>query len=120
MIGPRPFELGMAAPRKHTARYDGEKEEALIRRFGGLALLVGALAAIIAWFVRRREDADVLRESYEAAREEVQDELNGQVRGRGQETIEEPARGTEEAGRKPREEMGDIIKESIRRSRGEG
>jgi hypothetical protein len=91
----------------------------VIRRFGVLALLVGALAAIIAWLVRRRGGADVLRESYEAAREKVQEELNEQVQGRGQETIEEPARGTEEAGKKPREEMRDLIKESIRRSRGE-
>jgi C4-dicarboxylate-specific signal transduction histidine kinase len=91
----------------------------VIRRFGGLALLVGALAAIIAWILRRREAASVIRESYETAQEEAREQLSEWIQERGQETIEEPALGTEEAERRPREEMRGIIKESVRRSRGE-
>ncbi len=45
--------------------------------------------------------------------------MSERVQERGQETGEEPAGGTEETGRTPREEMRDIIRESIRRSRGE-
>jgi hypothetical protein len=101
-------------------------------RFGRLALVVvGALLAtiIIAWLVRRREAADAIRKSYETgwerirvAREQARERLGGvRVQQRGQETGEEPApRGTEEAGRGPsREEMRSIIRESVRRSRGE-
>jgi hypothetical protein len=96
------------------------------RRFGRWALVVGALAASIAWIVRRREAADAIRESYETsrerfreAREQARERLSERVQGRGQETSEEPAGGTEQAGRRPREEMRNIIRESIRRSRGE-
>ncbi len=80
-------------------------------RFGRLALVVGALAATIAWIVRRREAADAIRESYETtrkrfreAREQARERLSERVQERGQETGEEPARGTEEAeGREERE-----------------
>jgi hypothetical protein len=97
-------------------------------RFGRLALVVGALATIIiAWLVRRREAADAIRKSYETgwerirvAREQARERLGVRFQQRGQETGEEPApRGTEEAGRGPREEMRSIIRESVRRSRGE-
>ncbi len=91
----------------------------MIRRFGRLALLVGAVAAIIAWIVRRREAANVIRESFRESYETAREKLTERVQGRGQETIEEPARGTEEAGSGPREEMRALIRESIRRSRGE-
>ncbi len=82
-------------------------------RFGRLALVVvGALLAtiIIAWLVRRREAADAIRKSYETgwerirvAREQARERLGGV---RGQE-------------RRPRDEMRNIIRESVRRSRGE-
>ncbi len=75
-----------------------------------MALVVGALATIIiAWLVRRREAADAIRESYETAwerirvaREQARERLGERVRERG-----------------PREEMRSIIRESVRRSRGE-
>ena len=76
-----------------------------------MALVVGALAAIIAWLVRRREVADSLREA--RAR------LNRQLEEIRQDTVEETARGPEEDGRSAREEMRSIIRESIRRSLGE-
>jgi NAD-specific glutamate dehydrogenase len=91
-------------------------------RFGRWALVVGALAAIIAWLVRRREVPDPIRESYETTRErirEARERLSGWVQETRQDTVEETARGTEEGGRSPREEMRSIIRESIRRSRGE-
>ena len=96
-------------------------------RFGRLALVVGALGTIIiAWLVRRREAADAIRKAYETgwersrvAGEQARKRLAERVQQRGQETGEEPARGTEEAGRGPREEMRSIIRESVRRSRGE-
>ncbi len=82
-------------------------------RFGRLALVVvGALLAtiIIAWLVRRREAADAIRKSYETgwerirvAREQARERLGG-VR------VQE---------RRPRDEMRNIIRESVRRSRGE-
>jgi hypothetical protein len=70
------------------------------RRFGRLALAVGALAVIVAWIARQRKAADALRESYETARkrfEEARERLSERVQERGQEAGEEPARGTEEA-----------------------
>ncbi len=77
------------------------------RRFGRLALTVGALAVIVAWLARQRKAADALRESYETVRErfeEARGRLSERVQERGQETGEEPARGTEEAeGREERE-----------------
>ena len=71
------------------------------RRFGRLALTVGALAVLVAWLARRRKAADAIRESYETARERFE-EARGLLRServqeRGQETAEDPARGTEEA-----------------------
>ena len=80
-------------------------------RFGRLALVVvGALATlIIGWLVRRREAADAIRKSYETgwerirvAREQARERLGVRVQERG-----------------PREEMRSIIRESVRRSRGE-
>ena len=77
------------------------------RRFGRLALTVGALAVLVAWLARRRKAADAIRESYETARERFEEarvRLSERVQERGQETGEEPARGTEEAeGREERE-----------------
>ncbi len=99
-------------------------EGAIVRgRFGRLALVVGALAAIIAWLVRRRQVADYsIRESHETTQERIREEaralLNGQLERGRQGTVEEPARGTEEGGRSAREEMRSIIRESIRRSLG--
>ena len=108
------------------------------RRFGLLALVVGALAVITAWwFARRREAGDAIRESYEVARERFEAalerieaarerfeearerQLSEWVRERRQETDEEPARGTGESGSSPREEIRSTIRESVRRSRGE-
>ena len=74
-------------------------------------VVVGALATIIiAWLVRRREAADAIRKSYETgwerirvAREQARERLGG---GRVQE-------------RGPRDEMRNIIRESVRRSRGQ-
>ena len=81
-------------------------------RFGRLALVVGALATIIiAWLVSRREAADVIRKSYETGWE--------RIRVAREQARERLGRGTEEAGRGPREEMRNIIRESVRRSRGE-
>ena len=81
-------------------------------RFGRLAPVgVGALLAtiIIAWLVRRREAADAIQKSYETgwerirvAREQARERLGGRVQERG-----------------PRDEMRNIIRESVRRSRGE-
>jgi hypothetical protein len=77
-----------------------------------LALVVGALATIIiAWLVSRREAADVIRKSYETGWE--------RIRVAREQARERLGRGTEEAGRGPREEMRNIIRESVRRSRGE-
>jgi hypothetical protein len=77
------------------------------RRFGRLALTVGALAVIVAWLARRRTATEAIRESYETARErfeEARELLSERVQERGQETGEEPARGTGEAeGREERE-----------------
>ena len=77
------------------------------RRFGRLALTVGALAVLVAWLARRRKAADAIRESYETARERFEEArglLSERVQERGQETAEDPARGTEEAeGRDGRE-----------------
>ena len=77
-----------------------------------MALVVGALATIIiAWLVSRREAADVIRKSYETGWE--------RIRVAREQARERLGRGTEEAGRGPREEMRNIIRESVRRSRGE-
>jgi hypothetical protein len=84
------------------------------RRFGRLALAVGALAVIAAWVARQRKATDAIRESYETARdrfetarerfETARERLSERVQERGQETGEEPARGSEEAeGREQRE-----------------
>ena len=43
------------------------------RRFGRLALTVGALAVLVAWLARRRKAADAIRESYETARERFEE-----------------------------------------------
>ena len=76
-------------------------------------VVVGALLAtiIIAWLVRRREAADAIRKSYETGWE--------RIRVAREQARERLGRGTEEAGRGPREEMRNIIRESVRRSRGE-
>ena len=92
-------------------------------RFGRLVLVVGALAAIIAWLARRRQVADYsIRESHETTQERIREEaralLNGQRERRRQDTDEETARGREEDGRSTREEMRRITRESIRRSLG--
>jgi hypothetical protein len=100
------------------------------RRFGRLALAVGALAVIVAWIARQRKAADALRESYETARkrfEEARELLSERVQERGQETGEEPARGTEEAeGREERESteghrayFRKVIEESNKRASGQ-
>jgi hypothetical protein len=77
------------------------------RRFGRLALAVGALAVIAAWIARQRKATDAIRESYETARERFEtarERLSERVQERGQETGEESARGPEEAeGREERE-----------------
>jgi hypothetical protein len=78
------------------------------RRFGRLALAVGALAVIAAWVARQRKATDAIRESYETARdrfETARERLSERVLWeRGQETGEEPARDSEEAeGREQRE-----------------
>jgi hypothetical protein len=77
------------------------------RRLGRLALAVGALAVIAAWVARQRKATDAIRESYETARERFEtarERLSERVQERGQETGEEPARGSEEAeGREQRE-----------------
>jgi hypothetical protein len=99
------------------------------RRFGRVALTVGALAVIVAWLARQRKAADALRESYETARERFEEarvRLSKRVQERGQETGEEPARGTEEAeGREEREVIADhreyfrnLIEETNRRAAG--
>ena len=99
------------------------------RRFGRLALTVGALAVIVAWLARQRKAADALRESYETARERFEEArglLSERVQERGQETGEEPARDTEEAeGREEREDPADhreyfrnLIEETNRRAAG--
>ena len=99
------------------------------RRFGRLALTVGALAVIVAWLARQRKAADALRESYETARErfeEARGRLGERVQERGQETGEEPGRDTEEAeGREEREDPADhreyfrnLIEETNRRAAG--
>ena len=86
-------------------------------RFGRLALVVvGALATIIiAWLVRRRVAADAIRKSYERGWERGWE----RIRVAREQARERLGRGTEEAGRGPREEMRSIIRESVRRSRGE-
>jgi hypothetical protein len=100
------------------------------RRFGRLALAVGALAVIVAWIARQRKAADALRESYETARkrfEEARELLSERVQERGQETGEEPARGTEEPeGREERESteghrayFRKVIEESNKRASGQ-
>ena len=99
------------------------------RRFGRLVLTVGALAVIVAWLARRRKAADALRESSKTARErfeEARRRLSERVQERGQETGEEPARGTEEAeGREEQEDTADhreyfrtLIEETNRRAAG--
>ncbi len=122
------------------------------RTFGGsvLALLVGALA-IIVWVVRRREAAEVVRESYRTGRERfgearerqtrcatdlservtgglkagaegvraASQELAEQAQERGQEAGEDLAPSAEEAEEGPEEDIRSIIRESVRRSRGE-
>jgi hypothetical protein len=81
------------------------------RRFGRLALTVGALAVLIAWLARRRTATEAIREYYETARERFEEArglLSERVQERGQETGEAPARGTEEAeGREEREGAGE-------------
>jgi hypothetical protein len=70
------------------------------RRFGRLALAIGALAVIVAWIARERKAADAIRESYETARkrfEEARELLSERVQERGQEAGEEPASGIAEA-----------------------
>jgi hypothetical protein len=78
------------------------------RRFGRLALAVGALALIVALIARRREDVDaVTRESYGALRErfeKARERVRERVQERGQEAGEEPTRGTEEAERREERE----------------
>jgi hypothetical protein len=94
------------------------------RRLGRWAVAVGALAVIVAWITRQRMAADIIRKSYETAREQLRS-ARGQERGQ-EETGEESTRGPEEAeGSEERE--GDategnkgyyrrVIKESMERS----
>ena len=82
-------------------------------RFGRLALVVvGALLAtiIIAWLVRRREAADAIRKSYETGWERIR---------MAREQARERLGGVRVQERRPRDEMRNIIRESVRRSRGE-
>ena len=66
------------------------------------------MAAIVAWITRHRKAADVIRKSYERAREQLS--AQGQERGQ-EETSEESTRGPEEAeGRAERE--GDTTEEN--------
>ncbi len=100
------------------------------RRFGRLALAVGALALIVALIARRREAADtVTRESSRAVRErfeKAQERLRERVQERGQEAGEEPARGTEEAERREEREgteghrayFRELIEETNKRASG--
>ena len=93
------------------------------RRFGRWAVAVGALAVIVAWITRQRMAADIIRKSYETARDRLS--AGGQERGQ-EETGEESTRGPEEAeGSEERE--GDaaegnkeyyrrVIRESMERS----
>ena len=79
------------------------------RRFGRLALTVGALAVIVAWLARQRKAADALRESYETARvrfEEARVRLSERVQERGQETADH------------REYFRNLIEETNRRAAG--
>ena len=89
------------------------------RRLGRWAVAVGALTVIVAWTTRQRKAADVIRKSYERAREQLS--ARGQERGQG--TGEESTRGPEEA----EEREGDttegnkgyyrrVIQESMERS----
>jgi C4-dicarboxylate-specific signal transduction histidine kinase len=100
------------------------------RRFGRLALAVGALAVIVAWIARQRKAADTIRESYETARkrfEEARELLSERVQERGQEAGEEPARGTEEAEEREEREGTEghrayfrkVIEESNKRASGQ-
>jgi hypothetical protein len=93
------------------------------RRWGRWAVAVGALAVIVAWITRQRMAADIIRKSYETARDRLS--AWGQERGQ-EETGEESTRGPEEAeGSEERE--GDtaegnkeyyrrVIRESMERS----
>lgn len=103
------------------------------RRFGRLALAVGALALIVALIARRREAADaVMRESYGTLRErfeKAQERLRERGQERGQEADEEPARGTEEAERREEREgtteghrayFRELIEETSKRASGKG
>jgi hypothetical protein len=89
------------------------------RRLGRWAVAVGALTVIVAWTTRQRKAADVIRKSYERAREQ----LSARGQERGQETGEESTRGPEEG----EEREGDttegnkgyyrkVIQESMERS----
>ena len=100
------------------------------RRFGRLALAVGALAVIVAWIARKRRAAEAIRESYETVRkrfEEARELLSEQVQERRQGAGEEPARGTEETdGREEEREAPDhrayfrkLIEESNKRASGQ-
>ena len=64
------------------------------RRLGRWALAVGAVAVIAAWITRHRMAADIIRKSYETARDRLS--AGGQERGQ-EETGEESTRGPEEA-----------------------
>ena len=90
---------------------------------GGTKVAVGAVAVIAAWITRQRMAADIIRKSYETARDRLS--AGGQERGQ-EETGEESTHGPEEAeGREERE--GDttegheeyyrrVIRESMERS----
>ncbi len=75
-------------------------------------VVVGALLAtiIIAWLVRRREAADAIRKSYETGWERIR---------MAREQARERLGGVRVQERRPRDEMRNIIRESVRRSRGE-
>lgn len=130
----------------------GRRRSTRRRTFGGsaLALLVGVLA-IVAWMVRRRGDAEVVRESYRTGRERfgearerqtryaadlservtgglkagaesvraASQELAEQAQEREREAGEDRAPSTEEAEKGPEEDIRSIIRESVKRSRGE-
>jgi hypothetical protein len=100
------------------------------RRFGRLALAVGALGLIVALIARRREATDTAtRESYEALRErfeKARERLRQRGQERGQEAEEEPAGGTEEAEKREEREgteghrayFRELIEETNKRASG--
>jgi hypothetical protein len=79
------------------------------RRLGRWAVAVGALTVIVAWTTRQRKAADVIRKSYERAREQ----LSARGQERGQETGEEREGDTTEGNKGYYRK---VIQESMERS----